>query len=92
MKFETTKSLRECAVEILHKWRERGCEFVSITDGVPTPWEPGPIKLIMAQAERHRVEVLSLADPIHVERVLNALLECIELGLSPTSFAQRGSA
>jgi hypothetical protein len=92
MKSKPTKSLHQCAVEILLKWRERGCEFVSITDGLPTPWEPRPIKLIMAEAERHRLEVLSLADATHVERVLAALLECIELGLSPTGFAQRGSA
>ncbi|HWZ89181.1 MAG TPA: hypothetical protein VNW92_10035 [Polyangiaceae bacterium] len=61
-------------------------------DGVPTPWEPKPIKLIMEEAERRRFEVLSLANTAHVKLVLDAILSCIELRLDPSAFVRRGSA
>jgi hypothetical protein len=75
---ESEEAARRGAREAIAIWKARGCEFASIVDGLPTPWGEQPIKLIMADARRRRLEVLSLADPSHVELLVAAIFASIK--------------
>src|SRR6188768_3328677 len=61
MKQEVLEITRQGAIQAVGSWRARGCEYVSIIDGVPRPWAPKSFKLIFADAEQRGVELLSLA-------------------------------
>jgi hypothetical protein len=69
------------ALEAIGAWRERGCEFVSIVDGVPRPWPRKPIEVIFAEAEQRGVEVLSLTNNDHVKSILAAISNYVERSL-----------
>jgi len=81
VKREIQELTRQGALEAIGAWRERGCEFVSIVDGVPRPWPRKPIELICADAEQRGVEVLSLANNDHVKSILAAISSYVELSL-----------
>ena len=101
MKLEIRKRTLLGALEAIGAWRERGCEFVSIVDGVPRPWDPKPIELIFADAGQRGLEVLSLANSDHVRSILAAILDYVErslgasrteAGVRKTGTARRGNA
>jgi hypothetical protein len=75
---DPVKHWRAAAQKTVEAWKASGREFVSIVDGVPSPWDPVPIKVIMAEARRRRLGVLCLADPRHVEAIVAAIGACFE--------------
>ena len=81
MKREIQELTRQGALEAIGAWRERGCEFVSIVDGVPRPWARKPIEVIFADAEQRGVEVLSLANNDHVKSILAAISSYVDSSL-----------
>jgi hypothetical protein len=81
VKREIQELTRQGALESIGAWRERGCEFVSIVDGVPRPWARKSIELIFADAEQRGVEVLSLANNDHVKTILAAISNYVERSL-----------
>jgi len=66
------------AREIVAEWKARGCEFVSIIDGVLTPWDPKPIGFIGPEAERSGLDVLSLSSPLDLALILAMIERDIE--------------
>lgn len=92
MKSETRSSWREGAIETVESWRKRGCEFASIVDGVPIPWDRAPVQLVMRRAKRRGLKVLSLAEPAHLELILAAILSCSEFGVDRPTVVRGGSA
>ena len=49
---------------------------------MPRPWDPQPFARINADAALAGVEVLSLGDAEHVERILSAICRYIESSLT----------
>jgi hypothetical protein len=92
MKREIQELTRQAALESIGAWRERGCEFVSIFDGIPRPWDRKPIELIFADAEQRGVEVLSLANNDHVKSILAAISNYVEQSLRVSRAEIRGPA
>ena len=72
---------RRGAVDAVAAWRKVGCEYASIVDGMPRPWDPKPLARISAEASQRGVEVLSLTNAEHVENILTAICEYIERSL-----------
>jgi hypothetical protein len=81
MKREILELTRQGALEAIGAWRERGCELVSIVDGVPRPWARKPSELDLAAAEQRGVEVLSLANNEHVKTILAAISKYVDSSL-----------
>ena len=81
MKPEVLKITRQGAIDAVGSWRDRGCEYASIIDGVPRPWAPKSFKLIFADAEQRGVELLSLANRDHVTSIIAAIFEFVEQSL-----------
>jgi hypothetical protein len=81
VKREIQELTRQGALEAIGAWRERGCEFVSIVDGVARPWARKPIELIFADAQQRGVEVLSLANNDHVKTILTAISNYVDSSL-----------
>ena len=81
MKLEVSEITRQGALHTVSTWRDRGCEYASIIDGVPRPWAPKSFKLIFADAEQRGVELLSLANADHVKGILAAMFEFVERSL-----------
>src|SRR6187402_3237455 len=73
---------RRGAMEAVDSWRQRGCEYASIIEGVPRPWEPRAVALIGLEAATRGVELLSLANPDHVASIVDAICRYIERSLS----------
>ena len=73
---------RRGAIEAVDAWRQIGCEYASILDGRPRPWDPRPIAGISAEAALRGIEVLSLANADHVESILTAICQYIERSLT----------
>ena len=78
---------RAAAQKTVEAWKASGREFVSILDGVPSPWDPVPIKVIMAEARRRRLDVLCLADPSHVETIVAAIGACFDRAIAVRALA-----
>jgi len=72
---------RQGAIEAIAAWREGGCEYASIVDGVPRPWPPKPFELIVAEAKQRNVELLSLTNRDHVESIIAAIIAYVERSL-----------
>lgn len=81
MKLEVLEIARQGAIRAVGSWRDRGCEYASIIDGVPRPWAPNWFQLIVAEAEQRGVELLSLANGDHVKSILAAIFEFVEQSL-----------
>jgi hypothetical protein len=81
MKIQVRAMTQQGAIEAIGIWRERGCEYASIVDGVPRPWAPKPFELIVAEAEQRGVDLLSLTNRDHVESILTAIREYVERSL-----------
>lgn len=81
MKQEVLEITRQGAIQTVGSWRARGCEYVSIIDGVPRPWAPKSFKLIFADAEQRGVALLSLANGDHVKSILAAIFEYVQHSL-----------
>ncbi|HEY5374566.1 MAG TPA: hypothetical protein VIK01_12840 [Polyangiaceae bacterium] len=81
MKPEVLEITRQGAINAVGSWRDRGCEYASIIDGIPRPWPPKSFKLIFADAEQRGVELLSLANGDHVKTILAAIFEYVEQSL-----------
>ena len=81
MKLEVLEITHQGAIQAVGSWRDRGCEYASIVDGVPLPWAPKSFKLIFADAEQRGVELLSLANGDHVTSILVAICEYVEHSL-----------
>ena len=81
VKPEVLEITRQGAINAVGSWRDRGCEYASIIDGVPRPWAPKSFKLIFADAEQRGVELLSLANGDHVKSILTAIFEYVEQAL-----------
>ena len=73
---------RRGAIEAVDSWRQRGCEYASIIDGVPRPWEPRPVAYIALEASSRGVKLLSLANADHVAAIVDAICHYIECSLS----------
>jgi hypothetical protein len=73
---------RHGAVNAISSWQRRGCEYASIIDGVPRPWEPEPFESIAANAASRGVELLSLSNAEHVARAVSAICQFIERSLT----------
>jgi hypothetical protein len=73
---------RRGAIDTVDSWRKRGCEYASIVDGLPRPWDPEPLERITANAASRGVELLSLANDEHVARILTAICRYIERSLT----------
>jgi hypothetical protein len=82
MNFEISELTRRGAIDAVDAWRQLGCEYASILDGVPRPWDPKPLARISADAALRGIEVLSLANAAHVESILEAICRYIERSLS----------
>ena len=81
MKLEVSELTRQGALRTIGTWRDRGCEYASIIDGVPRPWAPKSFKLIFADAEQRGVELLSLDNADHVKGILAAMFEFVQQSL-----------
>jgi hypothetical protein len=81
MNLEVLDIARRGAIQTVGSWRDRGCEYASIIDGVPRPWAPKSFALIFADAEQRGVELLSLADGAHVKSILAAIYQYVEHSL-----------
>jgi hypothetical protein len=81
MNLEVLEIARRGAIQAVGSWRDRGCEYASIIDGVPRPWARKSFKIIFADAERRGVKLLSLANGDHVESILAAIFEYVEHSL-----------
>jgi hypothetical protein len=82
MKQEIRELARQGAVAAVGSWRELGCEYVSIVDGMPRPWDPSALESVGLEARQRGVEVLSLANDDHVASILAAISEYVERSLS----------
>jgi hypothetical protein len=78
MRGELAEHWRAVARKTVGAWKADGREFASIVDGVPTPWDSAPIKVIMAEAQRRHLDVLCLAEPSHVEAIVTAICACFD--------------
>ena len=81
MKLEILEIARRGAIQAVGSWRDRGCEYASIIDGVPRPWAPKSFNLIFADAEQRGVELLSLANGEDVKSILAAIFAYVERSL-----------
>ena len=81
MNLRINELTRSGAVAAVAAWRKLGCEYASIIDGMPRPWDPKPLVQIRAEAAQRGVAVLALDDGAHVELVLSAICEYIERSL-----------
>lgn len=82
MNLEIHELTRRGAINAVDTWRQLGCEYASILDGVPRPWDPKPFARIRADAALRGIEVLSLANAEHVESLLAAICRYIERSLT----------
>jgi hypothetical protein len=87
MNQEIQEMTRRGALAAVGSWRELGCEYVSIVDGVPRPWDPKAVALIDLEAQQRGVEVLSLTNDDHVESILAAIVEYVERSLQASQTA-----
>lgn len=72
---------RRGALDTVDSWRRLGCEYASILEGVPRPWDPKPVAHISADAAQRGIEVLSLSNADHVAAIVAAICEYIERSL-----------
>lgn len=82
MKPQIRELARQGAIEALGSWKQLGCEYVSIVDGVPRPWKSKSVAQIFAEAQARGVEVLSLDNRDHVSNILAAICDYIERSLT----------
>jgi hypothetical protein len=87
MKREIRELTRRGALAALGSWRKLGCEYASIINGVPRPWDPKAVDLIELEARQRGVRVLSLTDDEHVKMLLAALVEYVERSLTVSQAA-----
>lgn len=87
MKREIRELTRRGALAALDSWRALGCEYASIINGVPRPWDPKALELIELEARRRGVRLLSLTDDEHVKSILAALVEYVERSLTVSQAA-----
>ena len=81
MKVEVLEITRQGAIQAVGSWRDSGCEYASIIDGVPRPWAPKSFELIFDDAQQRGVELLSLANGDHVNSILAAIFVYVEHSL-----------
>jgi hypothetical protein len=82
MKHEIQEMTRRGALAAVGSWRDLGCEYASIVDGMPRPWDPKAVELIDVEARQRGVEVLSLTNDDHVKSILAAIVEYVERSLA----------
>ena len=82
MNLEIHEMTRRGAINAVDSWRQLGCEYASILDGMPRPWDPRPLPCISVDAALRGVDVLSLANADHVESILSAICQYIERSLT----------
>lgn len=87
MKREIRELTRRGALAALDSWRALGCEYASIINGVPRPWDPKAVELIELEARERGVQLLSLSNDEHVRRILSALVEYVERSLTVSQAA-----
>ncbi len=87
MKQEIQEMTRRGALAALGSWRKLGCEYASIVDGVPRPWDPKAVELIDVEAKQRGVEVLSLTNDDHVKSILAAIVDYVERNLATSQTA-----
>jgi hypothetical protein len=87
MNNEIQEMTRKGALEAIGSWRTLGCEYASIVDGVPRPWDPKAVELIDLEAQQRGVEVLSLANEEHVRSILAAIFAYVERSLNASQTA-----
>lgn len=73
---------RRGAIQAVESWRRRGCEYASVIEGVPRPWEPRAIEHIALEAASRGVEVLSLSNAEHLAALVAAICRYIDRSLS----------
>lgn len=87
MKREIRELTRRGALAALGSWRALGCEYASIINGVPRPWDPKALELIELEARQRGVQLLSLTNDEHVKSILAALVEYVERSLTVSQAA-----